>query len=314
MLQLPRRLEFRIPISPKPGFFSQIRFFNYALRRLGSPPYRDARLVVVVGDHCDVDNVRRQNRWSENFNVAWERVLDEVFDEFGIWGTANWRLTLPAGDAEVIILSDADTVLLRDIDPLLADLPAAAAAIRGHMAHSPPQSLNTSAPAGDSPEFWRWLFDAFSLPWPSATYRYSLDTDRSWPEVPAYFNLGFVVLNPMALSVFASEIAETARRINDLTRSFMRCQIAVTLIAHRASMDIGALSAAYNAANDLTHLALHGLTVDQIRVLHYLRDEEINRSTIFLPRHIDRFLARPLSNPANIALQNLAREFRETLT
>ncbi len=310
-----KRVEFRIPISPNEGFYSQVRFFNYALRRLGVPPYRDARLLVVVGDRCDIDQVRSQNRWSEKFNVAWEPVPGEICDEFGMWGTANWRLNVPAGDAEIIILSDADTVLFRDIDPLLADFPVTEAAIRGHMAYRPPPSFaKAGAPDARSSEFWPWLFDAFSLPWPATTYSYSIDPNGQWAEAPAYFNLGFVALSPKALSVFASEIDDADRRINELTGSEMRCQIALTVIAYRAGLDIATLPAAYNASNELSHLTLNGITPDQIRVLHYLQSDEVNRSTILLPNEIDHFLARSLSNPANIALQSVVGEFRQSLT
>jgi hypothetical protein len=158
------------------------------------------------------------------------------------------------------------------------------------------------------------LFDAFNIPWPATTYSYSIDPSRQWAEAPAYFNLGFVALSRKALSVFGSEIAEANRRINELTGSQMRCQIALTIIAYRAGLDIGTLPAAYNASNELSHLTLNELTPDQIRVLHYLQSDEVNRSTILLPREIDHFLARSLSNPANIALQSVAREFRQSLT
>jgi hypothetical protein len=54
------------------------------------------------------------------------------------------------------------------------------------------------------------------------------------------------------------------------------------------------------------------LTAEQIRVLHFLREDEIDRSEL-QPHLIGKLLARSLTNPANIALQNLAREFRESL-
>src|ERR1700756_1751695 len=63
-----KKLEFRIPISPTTKFFSLVRFFNFALRRLERPQYKNARLLVVVGDHCDLDFVRRENEWSNDFN------------------------------------------------------------------------------------------------------------------------------------------------------------------------------------------------------------------------------------------------------
>lgn len=310
MSSLDKRLEFRVPISPTPGFFGQVRLFNYALRRLG-PRYRRAKLTVVVGDCCDIEQVRAENRWSEDHNVAWERVPDEICQEFGIWGTANWRLSLPAEDADVIILSDADTVLLRDIDPLISELPSDRPAVRGHMAHFPPPA-GGAAPSSRSSAFWPWLFDQFGIEWPSGTYRYSLDEALELPLAPAYFNLGFVATNASALTILSERIIGVERRIKALTESHMRCQIAVTLIAHQAGVDIGVLSAEYNAANDLKHLSLNRLEVADVRVLHYLRTDEIDRSLILLPENIDEFTSRELANPANTALQTLVRSYWES--
>jgi len=312
MSPLKKRVEFRIPISPTEKFFSLVRFYNFALRHLHTPPYRDARLSVVVGDYCDLDDVRRKNKWSESFNVTWERVPDEVFAEFHWAGTANWRLCIPAGEADVVILSDADTVLLRDIDPLLSELPIQEPAVRGHMAHvQPPLGEGSTAPSPTCPEFWPWLFKLFDIPWPIVTYRYSMDVSGSLPECPAYFNLGFIALNAKALPIFSSEIIETTRRVTLATDSFMRCQIAMTIIAYRAGINIATLPAVYNAANDLDHLRLNELSIDQIRVLHFLRSDEIDRGEL-QPQLIGNLLSRHLRNPANIALQNLAREYYES--
>ncbi len=212
-----KKIEFRIPISPTEKFFSLVRFYNFALRRLDSPQYRDARLLVAVGDHCDLGAVRREN--------------------------------------------DADTALLRDLDPMLMEFPLEEPATRGHMAHLPPLvSKNKSALSGADPKFWPWLFDLFDIPWPAVTYRYSMDAGESLPVSPAYFNLGFVAVNAKALAVFASEIVETTRRVTAATDSRMRCQIAITIIAYRAGIDIGTLPAAYNAANDLVHFSQHGVS------------------------------------------------------
>jgi hypothetical protein len=312
MSESHKRIEFRIPISPTPSFFSQVRFFNYALRRLGAP-YDRARLLVVVGDHCDIEQVCQENRWSEDFNIVWERVPDDVFAEFGIWGTANWRLNVPVGDSDIIILSDADTVLLRDFGPLLSDFPIGEAAVRGHMAHAPPP-VKADIPGSQTSEFWPWLFGAFNVPWPNEIHRYSMDKDQTLPLIPAYFNLGFVAMSAKALAVFDREIADCERKLKVLTESQMRCQMAVTIVAHRSSMNIETLSAAYNAANYIAHMSLNELVTSDIRVLHYLRLDEIDRSRILLPEEIDGFLSRPLNNPANRALQELAREYRKIIS
>ena len=308
------RVEFRLPISPTAKFFAQVRFFNFALRRLQSRRYRDAKVAVVVGDRCDLDEVRATNAWSEDFNIVWERAPDAVFDEFHYWGTANWRLNLPPGDADVVILCDADTALLRDIDPLLQEFPLSGPTVFGHVAHLPPhQGVGHIAPPALSAEFWPWTFGAFEVPWPAQTYRYSWDIDAEWPVCPAYFNLGFVAMNPAALAVFARDIEDVTRRLGLLTaQSVMRCQIAMTVIAYRAALDIRMLSTAYNASNHVGIMAHNKLTADDVRVIHYQVEDEITRDD-FLPERIDAMLSRAFTNPANIQLQALARAYRETL-
>jgi len=305
---MKKRVEFRIPISPTESFFSQVRFFNFALRELGGL-YTDALLRIAVGDNCDIDQVRRKNKWSEKFNIIWDRVPDHIFNESGIWGTANWRLNSPPDNSDLICLCDADTVLLNDINPAVDSLTSSLATVRGHMAHAPP-------PVSDCPDsrteaFWPWLFSKFDITPPTKSFRYSMDVDKSYPMSPPYYNLGFVLMNPAALEIFGREIHDTELKIKALTKSQMRCQIAVTLIAYRNGMDIDCLSAEYNAANDIGHLNAQRLAVKDIRLLHYLRTDEVNRSKIFTSEHIDTFLDTELNNPANIRMQKLARQYRQ---
>ena len=302
------RLEFRIPISPTPGFFSQIRLFDFALRRLG-PPYRDARLCVCVGDDCDLEAVRAANAWSVG-RVNWEAVPHAVFAEFGIHGTADWRLAREIGAADLVILSDADTVLLRDIDPLLACVPLDRPAVRGHMAYLPPFSSGGDLPASDSHDYWPALFERFGVPWPRLLFDYSMDEDRRLPQVPAYFNLGFTVFSPAALAVFAPRIFDFQRTFKASVDSYMRCQIAISLIAYQQGVDIDVLPASYNASNYMEHQRRNYLSTNDIRVLHYLSTREIERSLIFQDEHIDAFLTAELVNPVNRALQALAKDYR----
>jgi hypothetical protein len=62
----------------------------------------------------------------------------------------------------------------------------------------------------------------------------------------------------------------------------------------------------------MSHLAANGLSIEEIRVLHFLRENEINRDEL-QPHLIGKLLSRGLMNPANIALQNLAREFWDSV-
>ncbi|MBT2188112.1 hypothetical protein [Sphingobium nicotianae] len=303
-------LEFRIPISPTDGFFAQVRLFNFALRRLGGP-YAGACLRVVIGDHCDLDAARRANPWSECDHVIWDRVPDAMFEEADIWGTANWRLSIPAGDADIVILSDADTVMLRDIDPLFDDLARDEPMLLGHMAHYPPPINRDDIPGGL--EFWPAIFDRYGAPLGERLHRYSMDVDGSLPLAPAYFNLGFVAMNRLALEPLGLDIHWTDAWLKRRTGSHMRCQIALPLIAHRRGLTIKCIDAAYNSANDPIHYAHNNLAPGEIRVLHYLRETELDRRTFLLPSHIDAFLARDMTVSANRDLQQLVRLYRETL-
>jgi hypothetical protein len=301
-------VEFRIPISPTEGFFAQVEFFNFGLRQLG-PRYREARLQVVVGDNADMDAVRRANPWSEGFNVEWTGVPAAIFDEFGIHGTADWRLCSGPAQADVVCLVDADTVLFRDLDPLLADLAGRGAAVRGHMAHFPPPSAGVTLrlPPSDSAEYWAYLFGRFAAPWPQQLHPYSIMGGS--PKVPAYFNLGFVALTPAALETLGNEIFGFQRAFARDIDSHMRCQIAVPLLAYKHGLDVDVLPAEYNAANDAAHLAANRVGVGDIRLLHYLREVELSRQTFLTEAHIDAFLGREPELEVNRALRDHVARF-----
>jgi hypothetical protein len=50
------------------------------------------------------------------------------------------------------------------------------------------------------------------------------------------------------------------------------------------------------------------MTPEAIRVIHYLRTSEIDRTKIFLPTNFPQFLTAQLHSPVNVELQKLARE------
>lgn len=301
------RLEFRIPISPTRGFFAQVSLFHFALQRL-SPRYANACIRVIVGDNCDLGAVIDANPWADGKNVVWERVPSGLFDVANIWGTANWRLSLDAGNADVIILSDADTVLLRDIDPILDELREARPIVQGHVAHFPPPV--ETGPAG--PDYWPNLLAEYGASDQLAWTRYSMDIDQTLPPTPPYYNLGFVAMNREALKVFGQDIHWTEEWLRKFHPSHMRCQIALTLIASARGIDARCLPAAYNAANDPRHFTASGMVPSDVRVLHYLRENEFVRAKFLLDENIDEFLAISTDTVMNAQLQDLVRQWRST--
>ena len=305
------RLEFRIPISPTPGFFAQVQLFHFALQQLG-PRYANARLRIIVGDKCDLRSVQDTNTWAHGYNVVWERVPDGLFDVANIWGTANWRLSIGAEDADVIILSDADTVLLRDIDPILEEFHTLNPVVRGHVAHYPPPLSVGEDTIVAGCDFWPQIFQDYGISEPQPWLRYSMDADETLPPTPHYYNLGFVAMNAAALTCFGRDIHWTEEWLRQRHPSHMRCQIALTLIAAAHRMDVGNLPAHYNAANDPAHFQVAKMIPSEVRVLRYLRENEFERGKFLLPGHVDEFLAKELHTVMNPQLQELVRQWRAT--
>ena len=305
-------LEIRIPVSPRRDFFHQVRFFEHNLRRLGGA-YRRALLRVVVGDDADMAAVRRANAWSAGRAVEWIGVPQDIFARHGMWGTADWRLMLPP-EGDLVVLADADTVWLRDIDPLRHAIgPGAVAA--GHMAHvAPPVPQDAGLLAGTPrAAIWPALLQVFGLPMPDRLHPYSMDPDATFGLAPAYFNLGFVALTPEAARACARRVLPVQDRLLEVCRSRMRCQIALTLACLIEGVALEILPAAYNAANDPVHFAHNRLSADAVRVLHYLRTGEVRRERIVLPEHQAETLALRPPHPLDRLLLVRVAEFLDEI-
>jgi hypothetical protein len=111
----------------------------------------------------------------------------------------------------------------------------------------------------DAADFWRFLFQEFSIPFPDELYRYSRDLAGEFPTAPAYYNLGFVALNWSALRIVKNAIFDVCERLNKIIQSEMRCQIALKLISYKHAFKRRHLPAIFNAANDEAYLQDNGV-------------------------------------------------------
>lgn len=301
-------VEFRIPLSPTRSFFHQVRFFEHWLRRLGGR-YEDALLTLVVGDDAVIDDVLAQNEWSNGRKVRWIGVPSEIFRQYGLHGTADYRY-FPGAEADFIVLSDADTVLVRDIDPLLDTLDGSMPLVAAHMAHWIPAPVETGPFANVEPDgLWPDLLREFELGMPRTLYPYSMDPKGQFAPIPPYFNLGFVLLSAPTLEVFRAHLFPVQDRLLEIYPSFMRCQLAVTLIALRHGIPTHCLPAQYNLANDVRHLSCNYLSPADARVIHFLRGDELVRETMVLPEGIIAACERICTNPVNQLLQGMLRDY-----
>ncbi|AVO45527.1 hypothetical protein [Phreatobacter cathodiphilus] len=271
--------EFRIPIAPRPAFFAQVEFFNFRLRSLGGQ-YRFCPLHIYVGEKCDLDAVRAQNAWSTDWPVFWHRVPDAVFDRYDMYGTANSRFLGPEPSAGTILFCDADTVLVREIGDLSLAGVTDHGVVTGHMAHYPPEENGPTLPPSTSEQYWPELLARFGLAMPDRLQRYSCDTSGRFPLSPPYFNLGVIAMNRRAFDLIAGRMDPIMDRLGGITQSFMRCQLALSIACLQGAIETKLLDARFNAANDPLHASLHGVTAENVRILHYLRGARIDRNRI----------------------------------
>jgi hypothetical protein len=301
------QIEFRIPIAPTISFYNRVHFFCEALRRLGQG-CANTLIRIVVGDYADLDEVRRINTWATQYNLQWHRVPDEISAAHDYYGTSDFRYALPESTADVVVLADADTALVQpvahDLSWMVCDEPC----IAGHMAHIPPPSKFLKRSDLKARDFWPFLFQEFSIPFPDELYRYSRDLAGEFPTAPAYYNLGFVALNWSALRVVKNAIFDVRERLNTIIQSEMRCQIALTLISYKHAFKRRNLPAVFNAANDDAYLRHNGVRPDDIKVLHYLRTNELDRDTFLSDAGRAIFLKANFHDPVNQLLQQIGRE------
>lgn len=285
------KLEFRIPISPRPGFFAQVRLYALSLQRLG-PPYSQARIVVAMGDRADAAAAALANPWSAALPIRWYAVEHHWCEAMPHAASGLGRYMLPS-DADVIVLCDADTCPIARFDELVSRLRASdAPLVAGLQAHySPFYGLDNDA-------VWRSLLDREGLAHVPLTQPYSMDVRGEQGSAPPYFNYGFVAFNAAA---FAALSPVMARAVGLMLGSFpgnrFFAQLALALTIASENVGTIALGHEYNCANDDVLLRHGRIDIADIRIVHYLRTEEIDRTTFLQDEHFDAFVSRPKANP-----------------
>ncbi|GAB4515347.1 MAG: hypothetical protein OHK0046_18680 [Anaerolineae bacterium] len=285
------KLCFLIAASPNDGFFSQIAMFRMALNALGGI-YHRAHMVIVFGDEVVEPLPEVWKPYFDNISTYWVDPAAFEQDSYLAQGDARWLYLDAAYD--FVIFTDADVMLVRPIDDLLADL-LHTPAVGGTVAHFTfPQF------PGEHPQ-QKWTSLAQELlgkPLPF-TYTHTLTTDEmesGLRQTPFYVNYGFVILP----YVLAEHIKESVLRLRPLVSKrlylpYFSAQVGLTLAIYAHDLPCKALPLKYNFPNDRTAEAMYPADMQDIRVLHYLRTERFNRQEIFAaPDAFEHFLALEL--------------------
>jgi hypothetical protein len=287
--------EFRIPILAEPEFFSNVKLAALSLAKLGGS-YATAPIIASIGGHADGGEVRAVNRWSRHYPVTWRPVPHSVSDRTFSSGFDRY-VEPPRSD--VVILVDADACLLRPIDELLLTMRSTG---RSRVAGMPAHFSPFSRSGAENDAAWRRLLTDFGFSKVALDWRYSVSPDEASGGSPVYFNYGFVAFNRAAFIAIQPLIRPLTERVlhyfKDTPHVFFSAQIALSLAILTVGADALALGPEYNCPNSDEMLA-HGLSdAADIRVLHYLRRDQVDRHSFLCNRsEFDAFCEKSFASP-----------------
>ncbi|MDQ3199942.1 MAG: hypothetical protein M3Q46_12300 [Verrucomicrobiota bacterium] len=271
-------LEVRVPISPTPDFLRRIHFMAASLRalenRIGSH-----LLVVCVGGDVEQSNLYEAEPWSKDYPILWRWADRERFQRDNYWETSREIFRQPI-QGRIVACADADVLFIADFADLLRELENEPA-VAGVIAHAPPPPFQHDQFANA----WRQLCADYHAAPPSFDYEH---TGWGWQVrqeafrfTPAYFNFGMVAAPAALMETISREIEKADDFVNANLDTFFRFQIALTLAIQKHSLPVRALPLRYNFPNDPRFDARYPEELADLRILHYLRCDSIDREKDF---------------------------------
>ncbi len=281
-------LEVRIPISPKPHFFNQVRYLATSLRSLG-PPYDDTRFLVSVGDENDPFDIDAVCPWARDEGIIWSWTPKDAFlkwraDKFRYVGTMMDRFREPF-TSKFVIIADADILFMRPM-PEVWDRLEQTDGVAGSMAHvSPFIEPFSTMPPGSHQDWWLRFFAAYDLRAPILVNEHPafglLFNDRSARRSPAYFNSGVIFGTGNSMNRLAAHAISATEAVRSVHDTIFCDQIAFTLMMYKGGVAIDVLPMRYNYPNDPGIESAFPEQLADVAVIHYLRHEIVNRVDIF---------------------------------
>lgn len=291
----PARCEIHVAISPTPSFVTRVRYLATSVRRFGGA-LADSPVIVTVGDDHRVD-LGREHPWSRRLGVEWRWVDEPRWQRHGIAATALQRFRYEF-DAPAVLMLDADTLFVRPIDDALAAT-ARHEAIRGLPAHVSP-FLEEEEGQG----LWQEIFCEAGLASPAMVCEHSgwqaMEFDPSRRRCPPYFNFGVLLASRRIIEMLGRSIFSDMEAVERVRRSFFQCQIALSLAILRSGAPWCQLPLRFNFPNDMRFLPRNQAELEDARIIHYLRDEQLNRADDFASlESVTSLLTRNHMHPVN---------------
>lgn len=299
--------EIHVPISPTQSFITRIQYLVASLRLFGGA-LANSPVIVTVGGDEPID-LAYAHPWSQRLGVEWRWLDDSLWRRHGIFATALQRFCYEI-EAPNALLLDANTLFVRPIDDLLAVV-RRSHAIAGVIAHVSP-FIGYEGEQG----LWEQIFHVAGLGNPSLACEHSgwqvIEFDAARRCCPPYFNLGVLLAQRDVLSKLAKSIYSEMETVEQIHPTPFRCQLALTMAIVRSGVQWRELPLRFNLPNIAQYLPRHQAELADARIIHYLKDEELNRAEDFASEeHVEMLLARDGLNPINMKLQEALRQVRE---
>lgn len=263
-------LELRIPISPTPAFLNRARLLVASARRF----YPDCIARVYVGQETvtEADAARVREAFTGQ-NIAWEWVRGR---EFMAWSdsrspylaTMNARWKTPV-DGDFVLILDCDVLMVARIDELFEY--DAAVGVQAHV-----------APLDDAS--WRYLFAVAGCEPPPFDHVYSGAGIMGPPgqKGPFYPNSGFVLF-PKELFGRVTPFYHEAINIlrSAMTDSYWFDQLALAIAVAKSGVPAATVPVKFNFPNQKAFDEAYPEELQDVRVLHFLRTNTIDRDRDF---------------------------------
>jgi hypothetical protein len=295
--------------SPTDAFWSQAAIFRCSLDSLGVD-YQSARLVLSLGSASGVACVpARWRSWFSRIEVHCAPA--EAFASLGdgAQGHELYRLVDPSAD--ISIICDADSLLIRPLPEDFLQAFARDPAICGVIAHYPPPLTpypGTPAPdATNTVELWQLLARRILGRPIEAKTPYSLPSGTA--TCPSfYINHAFLAGPPEMLKELHSQQEDVRPLVRAVLDNDFYDQIAIAFAVERGGLPHRALSMRYNFPNDPVADQLYPEELKNIILLHYLRTNAFDRHCIFANEDdFERFMSASLTGSNEVFQAYIAR-------
>ncbi len=280
--------EIHVPISPTPSFITRVRYLAASVRCFGGA-LREAPVIVTVGGDQPVD-LERRHPWSAALGVEWRWVPEPAWRKHSSAATALQRFCYEI-DAPAALMLDSDTLFAAPIDELLPAV-TDSETVCGVPAHVSPF---TEAERGQA--LWGEVFREAGLPEPEMICEHSgweaMESDPARRFCPPYFNFGMVLVSRDLAARLGETIVSEMESVQRVLDTVFRCQLALTLAIARSGARWWELPLRFNFPNDLSFMTRNGTELEDVRIVHYLREDELSRTSDFhSPDAVSAFLDR----------------------